>query len=192
MNSKISPITLGNSEIDKVIKKHEMKLYNIELEERKLWQHLQKQRNSIPTLLSRLHYLAKNKIAQLKKDHERGLTTINQKFYPRIQKNQLKLSKIQSEYQKKLDITKKKISKQLKNSKLETNSLKNFESEKNKIQVFYDVKQDEIRAEMQKIMNDNQKEISNFGNNIIQKNKVILNDYNKYLDLIKKEIQMST
>ena len=45
---------------------------------------------------------------------------------------------------------------------------------------------------MQKIINDNQKEINNYGNNIIQKNKVILNDYNKYLDLIKKEIQMST
>lgn len=169
MNTNIANIPLkSNHSLEKVYKKYELKFYNIELEGQTLI-NSKKQKKYDPTLLSRLNYLAKNKIIQLKKEHEKGIIVLNNKYYPKYQKCQLKLSNLQTAYQKKVETTKKKVNKQLKNSKLNDNVIKNFESEKNKIQIFYDVKQDEIRQAFVKKMEDSKKEILNFKTNSIKK-----------------------
>ncbi len=192
MNTNIANIPLKSNDLEKVYKKYELKFYNIELEERKLWHQLQKQRNTIPTLLSRLNYLAKNKIIQLKKEHEKGIIVLNNKYYPKIQKCQLKLSNLQTAYQKKVETTKKKVNKQLKNSKLNDNVIKNFESEKNKIQIFYDVKQDEIRQAFVKKMEDSKKEILNFKTILDQKNNQLQLELKKYRPILERELELAS
>jgi hypothetical protein len=187
MNQSTSFQPAGTGEIAKIQKKYQEKRSALGLEERKLWTQLQKNRATIPNLLSRLYYMAKNKEQLLKKDHELSIAIMNQKYYPKIQKVQLKLSKLTQQYQKKLESTRKKVEKALKQEKSNDLILKNFEAEKNKIQLQYDVKQDELRQSYQKLLQNLSTDLKQYQQNWVLRQKDGTTAFEKYQPTLRAE-----
>jgi len=188
-STAFQPASAG--ELSKIQKKYEDKLYYQELEERKLWTQLQKNRATIPNLLSRLYHLAKNKEQLLKREHEKSIAIMNQKYYPKIQKAQLKLSKLTQQYQKKLESTRKKVEKALKQEKAKDQILKNFEAEKNKIQLHYDLKQDTLHQSYQKMYTTLRNELQQYQQNWELRQKDGTTPFDTYQPTLRKEYALA-
>lgn len=171
MNQSTSFQPAGTGEIAKIQKKYQEKKARFRAGRKKTVDAIAKKPsdNTEPAVKTVLYGQKQRTVA--KKDHELSIAIMNQKYYPKIQKVQLKLSKLTQQYQKKLESTRKKVEKALKQEKLNDLILKNFEAEKNKIQLQYDVKQDELRQSYQKLLQNLSTDLKQYQQNWVLRQK---------------------
>ncbi len=90
-----------------------------------------------------------------------------------------------------MESTRKKVEKALKQEKSNDLILKNFEAEKNKIQLHYDVKQDELRQSYQKLLQNLSTDLKQYQQNWVLRQKDGATAFEKYQPTLRAEFALA-